>query len=77
MWTTAADSCVPSENTLLYALELAKRKIPYELHVYPECDHGASTGAYEINSEYAPLRRLSRWLDDCSYFFHLFTEEKF
>ena len=77
LWTTAADFCVPSENTLLYALELAKRKIPYELHVYPECDHGASTGAYEINSEYAPLRRLSRWLDDCSYFFHLFTEEKF
>ena len=77
LWSTAADTCVPSENTLLYALELAKRKIPYELHVYPECEHGASTCNYEINGEYAPLRRAARWVDDCCYFFRLFTTEKF
>ncbi|MDD6995309.1 MAG: alpha/beta hydrolase [Candidatus Borkfalkiaceae bacterium] len=77
LWSTAADTCVPSENTLLYALELAKRKIPYELHVYPECQHGASTGNYEINAEYAPLRRAARWVDDCCYFFRLFISEKF
>ena len=59
------------------ALELAKRKIPYELHVYPECEHGASTCNYEINGEYAPLRRAARWVDDCCYFFRLFTTEKF
>lgn len=77
LWTTAEDSVVPSENTLLYALELAKRKIPYEIHVYPECNHGASVGNYEINNEFTPLRRLSRWVDDCAYFFRLFTKEKF
>lgn len=77
LWSTAADTCVPSENALLFALELAKRKIPYELHVYPECNHGASTCDYEINAEYAPLRRAARWVDDCCYFFRLFTTEKF
>lgn len=78
LWTTSTDNTVPSENTLLYALELAKRKIPYELHIYPECDHGASTGSFEVNKDSkSSLHRLAKWLDDCAYFFHLFTTEKF
>lgn len=77
IWSTAEDTCVPSQNALLYALELAKRKIPYELHVYPQCDHGTSTCNYEINGEYAPLRRAARWTEDCAAFFRLFVTEKF
>ena len=77
LWTTAEDSIVPSENALLYALELAKRKIPYEIHVYPKCNHGTSVGTYEINNEFEPLRRLAHWVDDCACFFRLFTKEKF
>ena len=41
IWTTSTDTCVPSANSLLYALALAKHKIPYELHVYPQGEHGA------------------------------------
>lgn len=77
LWATAEDEVVPSKNTLLYALELAKRKIPYELHIYPEGYHGASTGSYEINYEFPPFHRLARWVDDCAYFFRLFIKEKF
>ena len=68
---------MPSENSLLFALQLAKRKIPYELHVYPQGHHGASTCDMEVNAENAWLRRNSRWLDDCACFFRLFTKEKF
>ncbi len=77
LWTTAEDDCVPSENSLLFALQLAKRKIPYELHVYPQGHHGASTCDMEVNAENAWLKRNSRWLDDCACFFRLFTKEKF
>ena len=39
---TAEDTCVPAMNSLLYASELAKRKIPFELHVYQQGWHGLS-----------------------------------
>ena len=34
IWHTANDNAVPSMNSLLFALELAKRKITYELHIF-------------------------------------------
>ena len=77
IWTTAEDNCVPSENSLMYALQLAKRKIPYELHVYPQGWHGLSTCDLEINAEATWMKRNSHWLDDCASFFRLFTKEKF
>lgn len=42
LWHTANDPAVPSMNSILYAAELAKRKIPYELHIYPDGVHGLS-----------------------------------
>lgn len=42
LWHTAPDDAVPSENSLLFALALAARHIPYELHVYPKGGHGLS-----------------------------------
>ncbi len=40
LWHTAGDNCVPSQNSLLMAKELADRRIPYELHVFTEGNHG-------------------------------------
>ncbi|MBQ9118379.1 MAG: alpha/beta hydrolase [Clostridia bacterium] len=74
IWTTAEDSVVDSRNSLYYALALAKRKIPYELHVYPQGEHGASTGAVEITNEMPHYKRISAWLDDCVSFFNLFVK---
>lgn len=77
IWTTAEDNCVPSENSLMFALQLAKRKIPYEVHVYPQGYHGLSTCDGEMTGEHERLKRNARWLDDCASFFRLFTKEKF
>jgi acetyl esterase/lipase len=35
----ADDTCVPVENTLLLAAAYSKRKIPFEVHIYPEGEH--------------------------------------
>ncbi|MFQ7078848.1 MAG: hypothetical protein ACLRSW_13400 [Christensenellaceae bacterium] len=67
----------PSANSLLYALALAKHKIPYELHVYPQGEHGASSCNFEVNVPAEFLKRNAKWLDDCASFFRLFTEEKY
>ncbi len=77
IWTTAEDSGVPSTNALVYAIALARKKVPYELHVYPKGDHGASTCSWEICGHDEHLRRTSRWMEDCAAFFRLFTTEAF
>ena len=43
LWHTAADACVPVNNSLLYAQALAKHSVPFELHIYPQGWHGLST----------------------------------
>ncbi len=73
LWSTAEDTVVPSENALRYALALARNKIPYELHVYPQGEHGLSVCSREINASLDFLQKNSRWLDDCAAFFRLFT----
>ncbi len=40
IWHTFTDMTVPVENSLLYASALAAHKVPFELHIYPEGDHG-------------------------------------
>ncbi len=77
IWTTSSDRGVPSLNSLLYATALAKHKIPYELHVYPEGEHGGSACDFEINTPAEFFRKNAKWLDDCAAFFRLFTKEKF
>ena len=41
---TVEDRTVPVENALNFALALQKRKIPYELHIYPRGAHGMAPG---------------------------------
>ena len=77
LWSTSEDTTGPSENSLLYALALARHKIPYELHVYPKGWHGLSTCDGEVNPPQEFLKKNSHWLDDCAQFFRLFTKETF
>lgn len=42
IWHTAEDSLVYVENSLKFALQLSKHKIPYELHVFENGPHGLS-----------------------------------
>lgn len=43
IWHTANDSTVPVINSLVYAEGLASNKVPFELHIYDEGDHGLAT----------------------------------
>lgn len=40
LWHTADDGAVPVENSLEMAKALRAKKIPFELHIYPEGPHG-------------------------------------
>ena len=42
IWHTFADVVVPVQNSLDFAAALAEKKIPTELHVFPEGPHGLS-----------------------------------
>ena len=47
IWHTAEDRSVPVENSLLLASALSNAKVPFELHVYQEGEHGLSMGTNE------------------------------
>ena len=40
IWHTANDGCVPVENALMLAGALAKNKVYFETHIYPDGCHG-------------------------------------
>jgi len=42
IWHTAEDDLVRSSNSLKFALGLASKRIPYELHVFEKGEHGLS-----------------------------------
>lgn len=77
IWTTARDKCVPAINSLKFASALAENDIKYELHVYPEGDHGSSTCDREVNGESFAFSRNAQWIENCVQFFRMFTSEKF
>jgi len=61
LWHTASDTCVPVENSLLFASALNAKKVPFELHVYPEGNHGL--GLAEQQPHVATWAELcSEWL---------------
>ena len=77
LWTTATDNLVPAANSLRYALALAERGVPYEIHVYPKGGHGMSDGSLELNENAEAATVLSAWTKDMARFFRSYCEEKF
>lgn len=77
IWATTADQVVPVMNSVSYAAALAKQGINFELHIYPQGEHGLSTCDKEINPEHPFLSKNGHWIDACASFFRLYTEEKF
>ena len=67
IWTTDADTCVDSMNTLGLALALKKNKVKFELHYYPIGEHGASLANEIVNpkDEYLTntLSYIASWID--------------
>ncbi len=60
LWHTAADNSVPVENSLKFAAALSAAKVPFELHVLPEGEHGLSVCTNEVGTCH-PYN--SRWVD--------------
>ncbi|EDM28841.1 acetyl esterase family enzyme [Lentisphaera araneosa HTCC2155] len=65
LWHTAEDEPVPVENSYLYAMALQKNKVPHELHVYPDGEHGVGLGMidYRRDAHYSQWRHsCEKWL---------------
>jgi acetyl esterase/lipase len=61
LFHTGDDSVVPVENSLMFALALRKKKIPYELLVYEHGPHGVGLAADDPALNTWP-RLLENWL---------------
>ena len=56
IWATANDACVPSENSLYYALACKKHGVPFELHVFENGQHGLSLANEEVFTVNEPVQ---------------------
>lgn len=64
MWHTAKDNLVFAENSLNFALELAKHKVPYKLHVFQDGGHGlALANEITANSKEQINEDCEVWFD--------------
>lgn len=61
LWHTAADGGVPVENSLKLSLALSAAKVPFELHVFPEGQHGMSVCTREVGTENDYNARWMGW----------------
>ncbi|MDI9468812.1 MAG: alpha/beta hydrolase [Bacillota bacterium] len=59
LWHTANDEAVPVENSLLFAMALARAGVPFELHVYPDGAHGLSLGTWFVDT---PQPSVQGWI---------------
>ena len=76
LWHTAKDSVVPVQNSLLYATALAANKIPFELHIHPNGEHGlalcnketcSNNGSYIIPYNEDWIKYAIRWIDETPF----------
>ncbi|MEY8508184.1 alpha/beta hydrolase [Lachnospiraceae bacterium 42-17] len=51
LWHTVEDATVPVENSILMAMALRKEGIPFELHIFPEGEHGLSLASPVVERE--------------------------
>lgn len=66
IWHCADDGCVPVENSLYYAKELSKQKIPFELHIYPWGGHGLSLADRSTaTGEWHIVPKAAEWVKAC------------
>jgi len=76
IWSTFEDDLVNCNNSLNYAIAMKNNNVMFELHIYPEGEHGLSTCAEEINYKPRPyLDKNAKWLEDCTSFFRLFCKK--
>ncbi|MCR5277833.1 MAG: alpha/beta hydrolase [Lachnospiraceae bacterium] len=67
IWHTFEDNCVPLENSLLMADSMRKAGVPFELHVFPNGQHGLSLANHLTMSKYATEfePEAAQWIELC------------
>lgn len=66
IWHTFADNAVPVENSMIFAQELRRNNIPFELHIYPEGPHGLSLAEKETAQNPGQINKnVASWLILC------------
>ena len=66
LWHTAQDNCVKVENSLNMASALSAKKIPFELHVFPDGDHGLGMAQETPGTDQWPMLMIN-WLKRMDY----------
>ncbi len=66
MWHTAEDESVHVNHSLCMAQALSKKKIPFELHIFPEGRHGLKFAA-EVKGTAQWVHLCENWLERMNY----------
>lgn len=61
IWHTGEDAAVPVENSLDFALALQRNKVPYDLHIYQNGQHGIGLADSE------PFTKVHPWAKDLAF----------
>lgn len=63
IWHTMEDSGVPLENSVVFAIALREKKIPFELHIYEKGEHGLGLdGDADAPNLHLWTKELVQWL---------------
>lgn len=65
IWHTHDDDIVPVENSLLFAMALRKKNVPFEMHIYQPGGHGLATAAKETQDAKgeAVMPECENWME--------------
>lgn len=63
IWHTFSDIGVPVQNSICLANALAKNKVKFELHIYPNGPHGLSLANWATNIESNVISAPQNWID--------------
>ncbi len=62
IWHTVEDQAVPVENSLVFAAELQKNRIPFALHIYQNGLHGLNLAA--------DTKQTFMWTEECKHWLY-------
>jgi dipeptidyl aminopeptidase/acylaminoacyl peptidase len=66
IWHTFNDGAVPVENSLMFAQAMRECDIPFELHIYPDGEHGLSLANEETSDTPQQINsHVAGWMDLC------------
>lgn len=74
IWHTFEDTCVPVENSLMYAKALKEKGIHFEMHIYPKGDHGLALANRQTwwGADILDDPHVATWFSDSLEFLKIF-----